>query len=160
MTKVLTGATNTFQTKRGVNGIMGYVYIVRSDVFYKIGKTSQAPFKRLCGLQTGSPHELELVCYIEHPDYPELERALHKAFRANRVLGEWFRLEPEHLERIKKMADWVRPLTKEEQREKSDIEFEAWLERERTIVRNVRAHLSAKTSQKVTYQGKPITFMV
>lgn len=67
-----------------------YVYVIqqRRTGYVKIGQ-SDAPWKRLKELQTGSPLELKIVAIF--PQVANLNEALlHKRFAANRLNGEWF----------------------------------------------------------------------
>lgn len=73
----------------------GYVYLVwaKGTDLYKIG-SSQYPEKRLPGLQTGSPLELEMIAVIERSDYEFHERQLHSKWAWYRTQGEWFKFHP------------------------------------------------------------------
>lgn len=46
------------------------------------------------GLQTGNSSELRLLGWINTKATFEIERRLHEHFRATRVRGEWFAIEP------------------------------------------------------------------
>jgi hypothetical protein len=43
-------------------------------------------------LQTGCPHQLELVIAVAHPDSPSIEKRLHQKFERYGTTGEWFAL--------------------------------------------------------------------
>ncbi len=136
----------------------GIVYVIESGEFLKIGKTSKSAFGRLRDLQTGSPHPLSLLCYIETDKHTELERELHRCFQKERVRGEWFKLKPEHVARIQEMADWNRPLTREERQAQFDEWYDAELGRRRELVSSVRCQLTASASQRIAWNKSPITF--
>lgn len=57
----------------------------------KIGHTDGEPQDRLAALATGCPHDLVLL-HTQFGDTAD-EAALHRQFDAQRVRGEWFRLE-------------------------------------------------------------------
>lgn len=63
------------------------VYLIKSDNFIKIGY-SETPLSRASSMQTGNPHELELMAVI--PGDTGLEAYLHERFADLWVRGEWF----------------------------------------------------------------------
>lgn len=69
----------------------GFVYFIRAGRTFnmKIG-WAKDPYARLDALQCGSPHKLHLVGYF--PGSHQDEKALHYAWPAERVRGEWFNL--------------------------------------------------------------------
>jgi len=75
------------------------VYFIRCDVFVKIGFTQNVA-ARVAMLQTGTPHELEVLHTT--PGGVDEEGRLHALFAEERVRpgGEWFRLGPRLLEYI------------------------------------------------------------
>lgn len=46
--------------------------------------------RRIGQLQTGSPHKLKLMGYIEANNDKKLEKTLHKKYSNHRGIGEWF----------------------------------------------------------------------
>lgn len=74
---------------------MNYVYLIRcNDNFqtkYKIG-IAQDVQTRLAQLQTGSPYVLEVTECYGYENAEVVERALHQAFKSQRIQGEWFEL--------------------------------------------------------------------
>ena len=80
----------------------GWVYLVKdkSNVTYKIGVTRTDVEKRIKRLQTGNSTELLLIhkYFCEYPF--RTESILHNKFRHRKELNEWFRLEPEEVERF------------------------------------------------------------
>lgn len=69
-----------------------YVYIIKADTFVKIG-FSENPEKRLSEMQTGSPHELELLAKFPYGTRPEAaakEKEMHLLFSTWHHRGEWF----------------------------------------------------------------------
>lgn len=108
---------------------MDYVYLIHAKETnrYKIGRTGQSPTKRLQGLQTGCPHELELVFCIETDTPNEQEDMLHWFNEESRVHGEWFEFDDSEVDGvIDRMAQhlarrFVRELS--EMIHKSDCSF-------------------------------------
>lgn len=74
------------------------IYAIRAKrtAYVKIGYAVDSR-KRLEGLQTGCPHELELEWELEGPQSAEQE--LHKKLAAYRHRGEWFRIGAAQLEK-------------------------------------------------------------
>jgi hypothetical protein len=74
------------------------VYVIRSGPYVKIGRATDFQ-RRLAGLRTQSPYDIEVVATLSQPDYVEL--ILHARFAMHRHRGEWFREEGE-------LADWIK----------------------------------------------------
>ena len=70
-----------------------YVYFIRAQGtnLIKIGRTTSLQ-DRLNTLQTGCPHQLELIIAVAHPDSPSIEKRLHQKFERYGTTGEWFAL--------------------------------------------------------------------
>ncbi len=77
-----------------------YFVQVSGHPLVKIGRTHVGIESRMSGLQAGNPFELLLLGVI--PGLPSLEKELHHQFAALHHHLEWFRLETEILEFIKK----------------------------------------------------------
>lgn len=73
------------------------VYFVRCGEFVKIG-TSENVEKRLAGLQTSSPYELDLEGTI--PGERRLEQRIHFENRSKNSQGEWFKLTKDEVKDI------------------------------------------------------------
>ena len=76
---------------------MNYVYLIRCNdnhfqTKYKIG-IAQDVQTRLAQLQTGSPYVLEVMECYGYENAEVVERALHQAFKKQRIQGEWFVLD-------------------------------------------------------------------
>lgn len=71
--------------------------------FIKVGRTRDL-WPRLCGLQTGNPHQLELLFVIEGDE--ERENEIHLALSRHSVRGEWFRMNDD----VRRALDHLRPL--------------------------------------------------
>ena len=77
------------------------VYILKCDnEFFKIGYTKGCVNKRISSCQTGNPYEITLHGYYFATNAVSLESYLHKAFKNNRVMGEWFKLDDEKVKEI------------------------------------------------------------
>lgn len=72
---------------------MSYVYFIAAEPYdhVKIGWSLHQPTRRMKELQTGCPHELDLLAWA--PASLEDERRLHRVFAPLRLRGEWFRLD-------------------------------------------------------------------
>ena len=70
----------------------GYVYLFHSEGtdYYKIGKTSENPRKRMAALQSGNPFTLRMIDAVMVDDMNAKESAMHEQFKAYRRNGEWF----------------------------------------------------------------------
>jgi hypothetical protein len=77
--------------KRTSKSYPGYVYLLQSGPYYKIG-VSRNVDKRITQLATLPPFDLELVCVLEAADMYTLEHDLHHRFSEKRLHGEWFEL--------------------------------------------------------------------
>lgn len=78
----------------------GYLYLLGSGEYIKIGISKHSPKTRIRQLQTGNPQKIKLLKYYRRKDYKELEKFLHKKFRRYRVNGEWFDVKLEQVTRI------------------------------------------------------------
>ena len=74
---------------------MGYLYILQSGEYLKIGISKNHPRQRVKQLQTGSAQEIKLLKFYRRMDYKQLEKYLHQKFRRRRIRGEWFNVELE-----------------------------------------------------------------
>lgn len=71
--------------------VTGYVYLIRSGEFHKIGMTNHLG-RRMFQIELQLPEKAELVHHIETDDPRGIEAYWHKRFAESRVNGEWFRL--------------------------------------------------------------------
>ena len=67
----------------------GFVYILKGDRYYKIGRTI-SPHKRLAQISPVLPFEVSMVGLIPAYDHLTAEFELHRLFEASRANGEWF----------------------------------------------------------------------
>ena len=87
----------------------GYVYLIHCKCtnYYKIGKTTNVPIRRLKNMQTSIPFDLELICSIKIDNCSNKESYLHWYYKHSRVRGEWFLFSPKELKGvIKKMKSY------------------------------------------------------
>ncbi len=83
----------------------GYVYLMRSNGLYKIGRSKRHPKNRLNDFVTGNP-SIELVHYIRCSNMNQVEKELHRKYANKRVYRgkrktEWFRLTSKDIRYIK-----------------------------------------------------------
>lgn len=78
----------------------GYVYVIRSQYGFKIGKTVNIK-SRTKLFSVKLPFPISVEHYAKFDDYSKAERDFHKEFHAKRLEGEWFNLSPEDLTKIK-----------------------------------------------------------
>ena len=79
-----------------------YVYIIKCQDCYKIGKATNAG-SRLKELQVGNPYKLELIKVFKVDDGLRFEGVLHNLFYAKNIRGEWFKLTQEDLAKLDSM---------------------------------------------------------
>lgn len=77
----------------------GYVYVLKTGEYYKIGITSQ-PNKRFSSI-TMLPYEINLLFMFYVKDYLNVETYLHRYFSDKNVKGEWFKLDEKDIIFIK-----------------------------------------------------------
>lgn len=79
--------------KNKKNVKVGYIYILQSEAYYKVGISRNHPNRRRQQLQTGNPNIIRLVKYYKRKDYKSLEQKIHKKLSKYRVNGEWFKCQ-------------------------------------------------------------------
>lgn len=79
------------------NSNIGYVYIIKLDGYYKIGRTSN-PSNRF-GEYTKLMKEPEVISLIFCDNYKQVEKELHEMFSDKNTNGEWFTLSDEELDK-------------------------------------------------------------
>jgi hypothetical protein len=77
--------------------IPGYIYIIKADDRYKIGKARQLG-SRLDTHSSSSPYPIELIAQEHVADYSGVEHLLHRLFKDKEVKPEWFHLTQDDLE--------------------------------------------------------------
>ena len=80
--------------------INGYVYVIRSQYGFKIGKTVNIKSRtRLFEVKLPFPITVEHYAWFE--DYSQAERMFHDMFESKRLEGEWFDLDQADVAKIK-----------------------------------------------------------
>ena len=78
----------------------GYVYVIRSKLGFKIGKTVNVRSRtRLFAVRLPFPTSIEHYAWFE--DYTHAERSFHLRYHTKRLEGEWFDLSESDLDAIK-----------------------------------------------------------
>lgn len=98
--------------KKPLKKAPGYVYFIQGSCggAIKIGYSND-PESRLKSLQTGYPDTLVLLLMI--PGYESHEKALHRELEASRLKGEWFRPDPDVINKIKELTDMFKKAKQE-----------------------------------------------
>lgn len=81
----------------------GYVYVVKSQYGYKIGKTKRMK-DRAQLFSVKLPFPIEVVHFAWFDDYSAAELHFHQMFKAKRMEGEWFRLGEGDIAAIKRFV--------------------------------------------------------
>ena len=84
-----------------------WVYVLEAlgeEAIYKIGKSKDYPTKRIAEYSPKLPFDTKLVATIPTNNGYALETDLHKTFSADRIRGEWFRLDKENVNDLKKYS--------------------------------------------------------
>lgn len=80
---------------------LGYVYLLKSGKYYKIGSTNN-PDRRQYEIGLHLPEKIDHIHSIETDDPSGIEAYWHNRFREKRMKGEWFKLEPLDVQVFKK----------------------------------------------------------
>lgn len=83
------------------------IYLLQCGTSYKIGLSKHNPNKRIKGLQTGNPEEIEVVCCFESKFSNVLETTLHRIYDQSHKRGEWFTLSSEEVKDFLKTCEKV-----------------------------------------------------
>jgi Meiotically up-regulated gene 113 len=83
--------TDPNEDHESVDDEFGFVYLIQSDRFFKIGKTN-ALGRREYELKIQLPEKAKTVHFIRTDDPTGIEAYWHKRFETRRKNGEWFEL--------------------------------------------------------------------
>lgn len=78
----------------------GYIYVLRSQSLYKIGRSKRKGC-RLNRYRTENPHEVEPILVIGVNDYLHQEAVVLSMFKSKQHRGEWFNLDRVDIETIR-----------------------------------------------------------
>jgi hypothetical protein len=73
--------------------LVGYIYVIRSEELYKIGKT-KSPTNRIDNYRTENPYPIELLILAKIVDYNRIEEQMLELVYSKQHHGEWFTLSP------------------------------------------------------------------
>jgi hypothetical protein len=82
----------------------GYVYVIRNDGYYKIGRAKDLD-RRFLELSSATPNTLDVVHAVKVSDYCRAEIFLHNRFSTFRMHREWFNLNDEHVDYLTSLKD-------------------------------------------------------
>jgi hypothetical protein len=87
-----------------LNDLNYYVYFIKSEYGYKIGKTKNIN-KRLKTFDVKLPFDFHLYAYIETKKMDECEKFFHDIFQEKRINGEWFEINDYDFPEIERLSN-------------------------------------------------------
>lgn len=85
-----------------VPAAVGYLYVFQCGQLFKIGQ-SENPRRRVRQLRGATPFPVVVIHKLRTIFYREIERELHAMFASKRTRGEWFSLNADDLDLIKRV---------------------------------------------------------
>lgn len=85
--------------------VPGYIYLIESLGYYKIGKTTKLT-NRMKNFSTIFPAKITEIHVFKTEDINNAELVLHKKFEHLRHVGEWFNLSQEEVDYICSIEDY------------------------------------------------------
>lgn len=94
---------NSIEIPRSMNRQLdGVIYLIEGpDGLFKIGKTRRPADQRMADFSPKLPFDITLVAQLSVEDVNAEEARIHGILDANRVRGEWFKLDPQQVEWFK-----------------------------------------------------------
>lgn len=83
---------------------IGYIYVLKSQYGYKIGKTISVP-NRIYTFTIKLPFDINIVYSEKVDQYHKVETALHRMYKDKNIKGEWFSLAESDIVDIKKVCE-------------------------------------------------------
>lgn len=91
--------------KKKIKVIEGYLYIIKSGEYYKIGKALK-PKQRIKTYITENPNKITVILCEKVKDYTKTEKELHSKFKDKNHNREWFNLDDKDINLIKDYIEW------------------------------------------------------
>jgi hypothetical protein len=95
---------NEEKTKKLKAQEVGYIYLIKSTLGFKIGKSKNLS-QRLNQFSIKMPFEHECIFSAKFRSYHLVEKILHSHFSSKHINGEWFSLTEEDIKFIKEYSD-------------------------------------------------------
>jgi len=92
---------NNGKSNLSKKGSMIYIIQMENTDIFKIG-VADDPISRIRGIQVGNPYRLKLIDSFYKENAYEVERKIHKRYKKHRMVGEWFELSSESIEKLRK----------------------------------------------------------
>jgi hypothetical protein len=104
---IIENAEDLLRFSANLNVDFGFVYIIKSELGYKIGMTKSIHDRtRIFNVKLPIEWEFEKIYCLK--DYKLLEKFLHSKFNNKKINGEWFNLSEEDLILIENFYDSIK----------------------------------------------------